>query len=248
MDVVLDHVSTLRDSLQAITELIDEGILKFGIGGLEFVSADRAVVAVAAFSMSKDLFKKYTVSEEVAVGLNLGEFLNVLKRIKPSESVAFEVNNGQFVMTSVGKYKRTFTLPILNISEEETPPIDKLTEFKASFEISTEILQDAVTDASLFADSITFIAKKDALILKASVDSKNTEMVLTPDDEGLKNYEIKEDVKSNYSLDYLKKMLKASKISDGVKIYLASNYPLKMNFTAPGVKLGFILAPRYEEE
>jgi len=248
MDIVLDHVSVLRDSLQAITEIIDEGILKFTLKGLEFVSADRAVVAVAAFSMSKDLFKKYSVTEDVSVGLNLEEFLSVLKRIKPNESVAFEVNDGQFIMTSVGKYKRTFTLPILNISEEETPPIDKLTDFKASFELSTEVLQDAITDATLFADSITFIAKKDALILKASTDSKNTEMVLTPDDEGLKNYEVNEDVKSNYSLDYLKKMIKAGKISDNIKIYLSSNYPMKINFTAPGVKLGFILAPRFEEE
>ncbi len=248
MDIVLDHVGVLRDSLQAITELIDEGIFKFTPTGLEFVAADRAVVAVAAFSMSKDLFKKYTLTEEVSVGLNLEEFLKVLKRVKSDESLAFEINDGQFVMTSTGRYRRTFTLPILNISEEETPPIDKLTDFKASFEISVETLQDAITDADLFADSITFIAKKDALILKASIDSKGTEMVLTPGDENLKNYEVKEDVKANYSLDYLKKMIKGGKISDSVKIYFSTNYPMKMNFTAPGVKLGFILAPRFEEE
>ncbi len=248
MDIVLDHVDVLRDSLQAITELIDEGIFKFTPSGVEFVAADRAVVAVAALSMSKDLFRKYSVNEEIPIGLNLEEFLNVLKRVKSGESLAFEANGGQLMLTSVGKYRRTFTLPVLNISEEEAPPIDKLTDFKATFDISTTLLQDAITDASLFSDSITFIVKKDVLMLKSSVDSKGTEMVLTPGDDGLKNFEVSEDVKSNYSLDYLKKMMKASKISDTVKISLSTNYPMKMNFSAPGVKLGFILAPRFEEE
>ncbi len=248
MDIVLDHVNALRDSLQAIAELIDEGTFKFNSSGMEFVAADRAVVAVAALSLSKDLFKKYTLSEDVSIGLNLEEFLSVLKRVKADESLSFEINKGQLVMTSVGKYRRTFTLPILSIPEEETPPIDKLTDFKASFEISTDILQDAIADASLFADSMTFIVKKDVLMIRASVDSKSTEMVLEPGDEGLKNFEVEEDVKSNYSLDYLKKMMKASKISNTVRISLSTNYPMKMNFSAPGVKLGFILAPRFEEE
>jgi len=54
---------------------------------------------------------------------------------------------------------------------------------------------------------------------------------------------------SMFSLDYLSKMIKAKKLSNTVNISLGADFPMRMEFQAPeNVELGFILAPRIEED
>ena len=55
-------------------------------------------------------------------------------------------------------------------------------------------------------------------------------------------------VQSRYSLDYLKKMIKGSRISDKMKLMLGKDFPLKMVFEGNDVSLSMILAPRVSEE
>ena len=54
--------------------------------------------------------------------------------------------------------------------------------------------------------------------------------------------------KSRYSLEYLQKMIKASKISEKVNLNFSSDYPLRLEFITPLMTLAFILAPRIETE
>ena len=56
-------------------------------------------------------------------------------------------------------------------------------------------------------------------------------------------------VRSKYSIEYLKKMIGASKLSDVVELGFNKDYPLKMDFKAVDkLLLSFILAPRVENE
>ena len=66
--------------------------------------------------------------------------------------------------------------------------------------------------------------------------------------EALINLKTDGDVKARYPLDYLKKMIKATKISDSVSIEWGQDYPMKLAFNAENkVSLSFILAPRVIE-
>ena len=56
-------------------------------------------------------------------------------------------------------------------------------------------------------------------------------------------------VKSKYSIEYLKKISKASKLADNVLLQFSNDYPLKAEFKAKDkLDLVFILAPRVSEE
>ena len=57
-----------------------------------------------------------------------------------------------------------------------------------------------------------------------------------------------QEANSKYSLEYLQKMIKATKLVDNVKINFSSDYPLKVDFATPFIDLSFILAPRVETE
>jgi DNA polymerase III sliding clamp (beta) subunit (PCNA family) len=55
--------------------------------------------------------------------------------------------------------------------------------------------------------------------------------------------------KSKYSLEYLKKIINGSKISERVSIHFNTDYPLKVQYQiVDKIKLSFILAPRVDND
>ena len=54
--------------------------------------------------------------------------------------------------------------------------------------------------------------------------------------------------KSKYSVEYLLKFTKAKSIADRVKICFSDDYPLRIDFAGQRMGMGFILAPRVEND
>ena len=58
-----------------------------------------------------------------------------------------------------------------------------------------------------------------------------------------------EKVKAKYSIEYLKKMVAGSKLSEKVEIHFNKDYPLRLDYKeVDKVQLSFILAPRVEND
>ena len=243
----LSDVSLLRESMSAVAEIIDETELLVGHDGIRMVAADRAVVAVVDFSLSRNAFDEYNYEGDVRFGINLINFLRVLRRAMPNDVLKMALAENRLEMKLIGDSTRTFRLPIIDVSKQELPPLDKL-EFSSSFEMSSEILGSGIEDADLITDSLIFLVHPERLVLKADSDSAGTELELVPGQPGLNNLQANSATRARYSLDYLKRMIKAKKLSETVKISLASEYPMRLVFEAPGhAQLLFILAPRREE-
>jgi proliferating cell nuclear antigen PCNA len=243
----LSDVSLLRESMSAIAEIIDETEMLVGHDGIRMVAADRAVVAVVDFSLSRNAFDEYDYQGDVRFGINLINFLRVLRRAMPNDILRMALAENRLEMKLIGDSTRTFRLPIIDVSKQELPPLDKL-EFSASFEINSEILSSGIEDADLITDSLIFLVHPERLLLKADSDSAGTELELVPGQPGLANLRADSVTRARYSLDYLKRMVKAKKLSENAKIALASEYPMRMAFDVPNrAQLVFILAPRREE-
>lgn len=244
-DAILEDVSILRDSIATISEIIDEAEFLLSPEGVRMIAADRAVVAVVDFNLSAAVFKQYNCDKSSRIGINMEKFLQVLKRALPNDALQIKLEKEYLEIILIGDSVRKFTLPLIDISREETPPVDKL-EFPVTFKIKSEILNNAVEDAELIGDSIVFSIQKDNITFFAKSDINSTETKLDP--KAIIFNDIKENARARYATDYLKKMLKARKLSEDVSISLANDYPLKMVFEIPGkLSLGFILAPRVED-
>lgn len=241
----LEDVSLLRDSIATISELIEEARFKIKKDGIELLAADRAVVAVVDFKFSSKNFKEYHHQSDSNIGINLNNFLQVLKRARANDILLIELEENSLSLTLKGRSRRKFTIPLLEIREEVPSGIEKLT-FPAKVVLSSELLADGIEDADLVSDSVIIELDKDKFLLKAQGDSSSSELELKAGEEC--KIETKEKVRARYSIDYLKKMLKAKKLSENVEIALNTNYPLKMTFAQDKlISLSFILAPRVEE-
>jgi DNA polymerase III sliding clamp (beta) subunit (PCNA family) len=116
-------------------------------------------------------------------------------------------------------------------------------ELSSKVEMASSDFLDAVEDCAIVADSCLFQIKegKFAISAKGLNSAKNE---FSGDEAKIEG----KDAKSRYSLEYLQKFTKAVKISDKVKINFADDYPLKLEFKNEVVELGFVLAPRVEND
>jgi len=245
----LDDISLLRDSISTISELIDETELTIKKGGIEMVSSDRAVVVVVDFAMSKDVFSDYVYEEDAKIGLNLLNLLQVLRRAAPNDTLEMALDSTKLELVLKGESTRKFVMPLRDVSKNEAPDLKKLEEgFSASFMINSDILNSGIEDAELVTDSVVFTVRKDNFAMRAESDSTSAQLELPSGSDSLKIVDIGEPVRARYSLDYLKKMIKARKLASDATIKLSSDYPMKLQFEVAGkMRLGFILAPRVEE-
>lgn len=244
---VIEDVPIMRDSIATVAEVIDEVELQVRAGGIKMLAADKAVVVVVDFFLSKDAFREYNYDSDARIGINLANFLQVLRRAAPGDSLRMSLDGNKLNLVLEGTSTRSFVLPLIDVSREETPPLDKLT-FPATFAMSSEIFSSGVDDAELVGDSVVLTVRKDRFTMKTESDSSAAQLEIVPGSDSLRVVDINEPVRARYSLDYLKKIMKAKKLSEKVTISMASDYPIKFQFGVPGkMDLGFILAPRVEE-
>jgi proliferating cell nuclear antigen len=243
----LNDISLLRESMAAIAEIIDETELLVSTDGIRMIAADRAVVAVVDFSLARGAFDEYNYQSDARFGLNLINFLRILRRAQQNDVLKMALDGNRFEIKLIGDSTRTFKLPIIDVSKQELPPLDKL-EFTTSFEVNSDILSSGIEDADLITDSLIFLVHPDRLVLKADSESAGAELELVPGQPGLRGLSATSAVRARYSLDYLKRIIKARKLAETTKISMASEYPMRIVFDVPGrAQLTFILAPRREE-
>ncbi|MBI4015294.1 MAG: hypothetical protein HY362_01080 [Candidatus Aenigmarchaeota archaeon] len=237
----------LRDTIDTVAQIIDEGIFKMGPQGIELIAADRAVVAVVDLKIGPQAFESLQADSEVAVGLNLLNFLTILKRAGPQDKVMIRAGAGNKVeVTLKGESVRNFSIPVLDIPHGETPSTTQF-EFPAGVEISSGILTEGVADADTVADSVIFEIGE-GFRIAAQTDASATELKLEKGSPALTGIKASQPVKSRYPLEYLKKMVKAEKLSEKARIFIGNDYPMKMEFDGGAAKITFILAPRVSED
>lgn len=241
-------VSLLTDSISTIAELIDEGIFKIAKDGISLVAADRAMVAVVDFKILSTAFEKYEVDKEQSIGLNISNLLSVLKRASGEDRATFNLQDAKLEIVLENASRRRFVLPLIDLSQEEVPPIDQL-EFTSKAQLNPRVIESGVADAEVVADSVLFEATPTRFGMRAEGDISSSQLELEKGNEALMELKADGEVKARYPLDYLKKMIKAAKIADSIAIEWGQDYPMKLSFKAMDkVSLTFILAPRVSEE
>jgi len=244
----LKDIRLFIDPISSIAELIDEGIFKIDKEGISLIAADRAMVAVVDFKIQSSAFEKFDVDSEQNMGMNITNLLSVLKRTGAGEKITFNLLDSKLELILENGSRRRFTIPILDLSKEEVPPIDQL-EFTTKVEIKPDILHSGVDDAEVVADSILIEATSSRFAMRAEGDISKAELELEKGNKNLIELKADGEVKSRYPLDYLKKMIKGSKIADSVSIEWGQDYPMRISFkSGDKVSLTYILAPRVSDE
>lgn len=245
MKLSLSEPRYLKESISIIADLVTEARFKFSEDLVELIAMDPANVAMVIFKMFSSSFAQYECGEEKEIGINLGNFKQIMRRVGPSDMLHLEVEDNKLHIKIDGKATRTFSIPILEMDDRQQKVPDL--KFPVKVTTATSVLNDAIEDVDIVGESVAFLCDPDVLTIAAEGDLSKVKIDIKKDDVTLINAESPDPVKAKYSIEYLKKMIAGSKITDTVNILFSTDYPLKIEFVAVDkVYLGFILAPRVE--
>lgn len=246
----IEEVGLLKDSMKTISDLISEGLFQLTDDGIQLVAADPAMVGLVDFTLEKDVFENYEIDEEQKVGLNIENFYSILRRANSGDTITLEVDedSSKFKITMENSSTRDFSLPILNLSEDDIPSVGDLDQFTFNAELDASVLEGAIKDAMVVSDAVTVSADGSSLQISAEGDQSGVDFTVQSGAEGVHEMD-GSDAKSMFSLDYLSKMIGAKKLADTVTVKLGQDFPMRLEFAQPDqVQLNFVLAPRIEEE
>ena len=240
MRVKLNNPVLLSKVIDLISELVTEVRIKITDIGMSIVAMDPANVAMVGFWLPKTAFSQFETGDEV-LGVNLDSLKRILKRCSPSCSLVLEKKENLLEIQIQDRIRRIFTLNLIDIDREEKEMPEL--EFSSKVELSSIDLVASIEDCAIVADACSFIIKDGGFIIEArGLNSAKSEF---SGDEAKIDAE---DCKSKYSLEYLQKFVKASKLTDKVILKFANDHPLRMDIKNEQMEMSFILAPRVETE
>jgi proliferating cell nuclear antigen len=248
MKLTLAEPTYLKDSVSIISELVNEARFKITSDAIELVAMDPANVAMVIFKLLSSCFTEYDVKKETEIAINLNNLKQILRRAKPSDMLSLEVTEDNKLQIKLkSNTTRTFNISIIELDEREQK-VPELT-FPVSIKTQSSIFNEAIEDADIVAESVTFAAEKDRMVIAAEGDLSRANIEIKADDDTKITAEGSDKVKSKYSIEYLKKMVSGSKLADEVMINFSRDYPLKIEYkVVDKLMLAFILAPRVENE
>ncbi|MFH1456445.1 MAG: proliferating cell nuclear antigen (pcna) [archaeon] len=249
MNLTLAEPRLLKESISIISDLVNEVTFKVGKDKIEMLAMDPANVAMVDFVLLSTAFVEYEVDEELTLSVNLEQFKAILRRSKPSDTITLSLDSdkNRLKINLNGANKKTFNLSLLNI-DDNAHNVPSLT-FGATIQANASMLDEAVEDMSVVAESVAFIADVEKFTVRSESNFSDANVVFPKTEEMSIELAEEGEVSSKYSLEYLKKMIKGSKLTDNVNIYFGNDYPLKIEFVLMDkMKLGFVLAPRVSND
>ncbi|PIO00022.1 proliferating cell nuclear antigen (pcna) [archaeon CG10_big_fil_rev_8_21_14_0_10_43_11] len=245
---VIDNSKLFKDSINLINELVGEGIFEISTDGIKLVAMDPASVAMIVFHLLPSAFSTYTVDESKKIGLSIDKLKDVLRRVTGTERIIISLVDANLLVEIQDTYHRKFSLPLLDLDPQDlrVPAL----EFNAVVELKSDVLKNGVEDAGVLSDSIILHAFPEKFVMSGRGDNSDVTIELDPTtSDALVNLDVKEESSAKYSIEYLNKMIKASKLAENLTLNFKKDYPLRLDYTSVNqLKVSFILAPRVETD
>ena len=247
MKLTLAEPRFLKESVNIISDLVNEVRFKIDSDKIEMIAMDPANVAMIVFKLLSSAFVEYEVEHEREICVSLESLKQVLRRAKPSDTLTLKLDleKNYLKLLLKGESIRTFDLPLIDIDER----IQKVPELNFPLRIETNsfILDEAVEDVGVVAESVALTAFNNKFIIQSEGNMGAAKIEISTDDETNIVLNGAESISARYSVEYLKKIIKGGRLTDKVKILLGNDYPLRIEYIIPDkLELSTILAPRVE--
>lgn len=249
MKLTLAEPRLLKESIAIISDLVTDTRIKIDKDKIELIAMDPANVALINFKLFSSAFVEYNVDKPVELGVNLSSLNQMLRRAKPNDILILEhdKDKNKLKLQLKGSSHRTFHLALLDIDNRE----QKIPDLKFPLKVKTSsfILDEAIEDVGIVAESVALMVDQDKFSIKSEGNISEARIEFPNGAETAIETMSKEAITARYSIDYLKKIIKGSKLADTVLLQFNKDYPLKLEYNVID-KLSFsvILAPRYSTD
>ncbi|MEI8364346.1 MAG: hypothetical protein WCF78_02730 [archaeon] len=244
----IKDIKEFNKSIDAIGVLINEGLFVVDKEKIYLRATDPSQISLIDFVMPKDAFDEFVVDlgteSKISFGININNLIQILSHSNADDKLLLEIkeNKSNILIELVGKSRRAFTIPLIDVSDQEQP-LPKI-QSDVTVQINGEQLLSGIKDATLFSSHITLKAEDN----KFSMETQSSKGKFKQDiDAESKNVVISGNkAKAMYPLDYLQNMIKNSK--GIITIKLKDDMPLELSYTIGKAAVRYFLAPRVDSE
>lgn len=249
MKLTLVESKYLKESISIISELVNDVNLRVTNTGLELIAMDPANVAMVIYRLLSSAFVVYELEGDKTLGINLDHFKQVLKRVKPTDSLTLELDEEKNKLNVIlqGDTARRFSLSLIDIddNEQKIPNLN----FAVKIETSSGLFNETIEDMEVIAESLSLGVESGNFVIRGEGNLSQGKIEIKPENETDIVNSKDGDIKSKYSIEYLKKIIKGSKLSGAVSLQFAQDYPLKIEYrVVDKMSMTFILAPRVSND
>jgi len=235
----------LKDSIDAISTMVDEAKFRITPDGISVKAVDPANVAMVTFEMGRDAFDSFEATEG-ELGIDLTKMNSIMDMADKNDNIELELDENAHKLV-IKMRGLSYTMSLLDPSSIRKEPKVPALDLPARILVRGEDLKRAVKAAEKVSDYMSMGIRDDTFFMEAEGDTDKVLVEMTRD----KLIDLKaEEVSSLFSLDYLTDMSKIAGKADEVTIDLGKDYPLKLSLkVADGYgDVGYMLAPRVESE
>jgi proliferating cell nuclear antigen len=245
MNLLYPSARGFAKAMEAVWNIIDEGVFKISKDQISLIAMDPSQISMIIFRLPKETFLEYEVSEPLSVGIDIDYAKKILKRAKANEQIRIGVEKGKLIMTfETEKSKREFRMPLLDLTEgvSKEPPI----EYSNSFKLSADTLKNIVDDTSIVSNYVKFVVEPDRVSIDIKSETGEIKEDFKVDGEEVMEITAESGARALYPTQYLSDVLKATRKSDIITIFMETEKPLRLEFNLEGAFIRYYLAPASE--
>ncbi|HWG90068.1 MAG TPA: proliferating cell nuclear antigen (pcna) [Candidatus Thermoplasmatota archaeon] len=233
----------LKTVIEAISTLVDEAKFNVTTDGISIKAVDPAHVAMVEVTLRKSAFEEFK-AEGMELGIDMDKFKDVIKLAANDDELDLNYDTeNHCLFVKIGNLTRRMSL--VDSSGMADPKVPKL-DLPGHVTIASGEIEKGIKAAEAVSDHVALIASPQAFELLAEGDTDTVHLKL--DKSHLPALDVKENVKSLFSLDYFSNMVRSAKGSQGIHLNIGNDYPVKIDFDIAGGNghVTYLLAPRIE--
>jgi len=237
--VVMETPRILKNIFGSVNSIVDEVRIKADEKGLHMVALDRSHITFVEMNIFPDAFADYECLEPISLDVDTGEFNKVLGRGRMKDVTTITADENMLTIMYEDAMRKTFGIRLIDIDDKAPEPPNL--NYENEFEIPVSFLNDCMGDIGVVSDKFVILYDGDRVKISADGEFGSGEFEYIVGDG------TKKPVKSIFSLEKVKEIMKASKLTETVRIGLGDDMPLHIKFVEDGVvELAYLLAPRIE--
>lgn len=255
----LTQGSLLRKIIEAINPLVTEMNIECTSSGLCVQAMDTASVCLVMMELGHEGFDPYRCDKNITLGINLANFLKIIKCGGADDGVTLRCQDNSDSMTIVIENAdqdktATFEMKLMDIDAEHLGLPDET--YSAVVQMPSNELQRIVRDLSQFHDTVNISCTKEAIMFSTSADSSSSQAKITlrpnassdTKESDQVSLNVNEPVTMAYASRYVGLISKATPLSTSVSMSIKDEQPLLVEYKIGDIgHLRYFLAPKTDQ-
>ncbi|SPP85919.1 proliferating cell nuclear antigen [Drosophila guanche] len=251
LEARLGETQLLKKIVDALKEIISLSTLDCSETGMQLQSMDNSHVSLVSLSLQTGCFEKYRCDRNVSLGLDLKSLSKVVKSASGDDSVTLSAaDKADKLLLSFESDNKSRTadyeLKLLNLDQDHLGIPD--TNYACTVQMPSSEFARICRDMSMFSETVVISCTKQGIKFSANGDLGSANIKLAETSKGDITIDVEEPITQSFAGRYLNTFTRATPLSDRVKICLAPEVPLLVEYSIEDYGyIRYYLAPKVDD-